>query len=124
MADNRPTDQDEAARRVGDVLQTRPAAHWIAELGPTGSTISAVHQGSTLVDDPHVKAREAVVEVDGKPVPANPIRINGPDGPRATTITTPPPDPGKHTGEVLSEAGFSAQEIDELRSSGALGDAK
>jgi alpha-methylacyl-CoA racemase len=124
MADSRPTDQHEAARRVGDVLQTQPAAHWIAELGVTGSTISAVHQGSTLIDDPHVKARQAVVEVDGKPVPANPIRINGPDGPRATTITTPPPDPGNDTDEVLSEAGFSAREIDELRSSGVVGDTK
>jgi crotonobetainyl-CoA:carnitine CoA-transferase CaiB-like acyl-CoA transferase len=95
---------------------------WIAELGPAGSTISAVHQGSTLVDDPHVKARGAVVEVDGKPVPANPIRINGPDGPRATTVTTGPAVTGSNTEEVLSEAGFSRQEIDELRSSGVLGD--
>ena len=122
LAESRPADQDEAARRIGDVLRTRPAVDWIAELGPAGSTISAVHQGSTLADDPHVKARGAVVEVDGKPVPANPIRINGPDGPRATTVTTAPAVTGSNTEEVLSEAGFSRQEIDELRSSGVLGD--
>ena len=124
LAENGPGDQDETARRIGEVLRTRPAAEWIAELGPTGSTISAVHEGSTLVDDPHVKARGAVVEVDGKPVPANPIRINGPDGPRAATVTTPPAGTGSHTDELLSEAGFSPQEIDELRSSGVFGDAK
>ena len=124
LAESRPVDQDEAARRIGDVLRTRPAVEWIAELGPTGSTISAVHEGSTLVADPHVKARGAVVEVDGKPVPANPIRINGPDGPRTTTVITPPASTGTHTEQVLSEAGFSPQEIDELRSSGVFGDAK
>jgi alpha-methylacyl-CoA racemase len=121
LADSRPADQDQAAARIGEVLKTRPAAQWIAELGPTGSTISAVHQGATLVDDPHVKARAAIVEVDGKPIPANPIRINGPEGPRATTVTTPPATAGSHTDEVLSEAGYSTQEIGELRSSGLFG---
>ena len=123
IADTRPADQEEAARRIGEVLRTRPAAEWVAELGPIGSTVSAVHEGSTLLDDPQVRARGGVVEVDGKPIPANPIRINGPDGPRATTVTTPPPGAGSQTDEVLSEAGFSPKEIDELRSSGVFGEA-
>ncbi len=123
MADTRPADQEEATRRIGDVLRTRPASEWIAELGPTGSTISAVHEGATLLEDPQVRARGSVVEVDGKPIPANPIRINGPDGPRTTTVTAPPPRAGSHTEEVLSEAGFSSEEIDELRSSGVFGEA-
>lgn len=121
MADERPADQEEAARRIGAALRTRPAREWIAELASTGSTICAVHQGSTLVEDPHVQARGAVVEVDGKPIPANPIRISGEDGARATTITTPPAPAGSHTDEVLSEVGFSAQEIRELRSEGTFG---
>ena len=124
LAESRPADQEQAARRLGDVLRTRPAAAWIAELGPTGSTLTAVHRDSSLLDDPHVRARRAVVEVDGKPIPANPIRINGPDGPRATTVTTAPAPTGSHTDEVLAEAGFSPQEVDELRSSGVFGDPK
>lgn len=121
MADARPTDQEAAIARIGAVLKTRPAAEWIAELGPTGSTISAVHQGSTLVDDPHVQARGSVVRVDGKPVPANPVRIQGPDGRRSSTVTTPPPVVGAHTDEVLAEAGCSPEEIADLRASGVLG---
>jgi alpha-methylacyl-CoA racemase len=124
MAGGRPSDQDEAARRIGDALTTKPAADWISQLGATGSTLTAVHQGASLVDDPHVRARHAVVEVDGKPVPANPIRITGPDGRRTTTDTTPPAATGDHTDEVLSEAGFSVHEIDELRASGLFGGAQ
>jgi len=123
IADTRPSDQAEAARRIGEVFRTRPAAEWVAELGPVGSTVSAVHEGSTLLDDPQVRARGSVVEVDGKPIPANPIRIFGPDGPRTTTVTTPPSSAGSQTDEVLSEAGFSPKEIDELRSSGVFGEA-
>ena len=48
-----------------------PAAEWVAELGPSGVPISFVHEGSTLVDDPQVRARHSVVEVAGQPVPAN-----------------------------------------------------
>jgi crotonobetainyl-CoA:carnitine CoA-transferase CaiB-like acyl-CoA transferase len=121
LADERPADQDDAARRIGEVFATRPAAAWVAELGPLGTTVDAVHEGSTLVDDPQVVARGAVVEVGGQPVPANPIRINGPGGARSGTVTTPPAPAGTHTDEVLAEAGFTAEEIAELRSSGAFG---
>ena len=121
MAEDRPQDDGEAARRIGEAFRARPAAEWIAGLGPTGATVSAVHQGSTLVDDPHVRARQAVVEVDGRPVPSNPIRIKGPDGPRTTTVTVPPPVTGGDTDAVLSEAGLSPDAINELRSSGVFG---
>ena len=42
-------------------------------------------------------------------------------GSRATTITdTPPPLLGEHTGQILSELGYSAQEIEELRQAKAI----
>ena len=116
-----PEEYPAVTQRFGDAFATRPAAEWVAELGPAGVTISFAHEGSTLVGDPHVRARGAMVEVDGQHVPANPIRINGADGPRASTVTTSPPAAGADTDAVLSEAGFSADEIAVMRGSGLLG---
>ena len=98
-----------ALARFAAGFATRPAAEWVAELGPQGVPISMVHQGSTLVDDPQVRARHAVIEVAGQPVPANPIRVSGADGSHSTTVTTPPPATGADTDAVLADAGYSAE---------------
>jgi alpha-methylacyl-CoA racemase len=123
-ASGRPASEGyEAARkRIADAFATRPTTEWVGELGPAGVTISFVHEGSTLVDDPQVRARGAVVDVGGHPVPANPIRINSVDGPRATTVATPPPATGADTDTVLAEAGYSADDIAAMHQSGLLGE--
>jgi alpha-methylacyl-CoA racemase len=108
--------------RIAGAFATRSAREWVGELGPAGVTISFVHEGSTLVDDPQVRARGAVVDVGGRPVPANPIRINGLGGPRATTVTTPPPAAGADTDAVLTEAGYTAEDIAAMHASGLLGE--
>ncbi len=120
----RPSGDAEAAAlaRFSAAFAARPAAEWVAELGPAGVPISMVHQGSTLVDDPQVRARHAVVEVAGQPVPANPIRVSGADGSQSTTVTTPPPATGADTDAVLAEAGYSATDIAAMHASGVLGE--
>jgi alpha-methylacyl-CoA racemase len=122
-ASGRPQSTDyEAARiRIAGAFATRPASEWVGELGPAGVTISFVHEGSTLVDDPQVRARSAVVDVGGRPVPANPIRIHGVDGPRTTTVTTLPPATGADTDAVLTEVGYTTDEIAAMHESGLLG---
>jgi alpha-methylacyl-CoA racemase len=119
-----PTEHEAVIQRFRDAFAARPAAEWVADLGPAGVTISFAHEGSTYVDDPQVRARGAVVEVDGKPFPANPIRIHGADGPRTSTVTTPPPPIGADTDAVLVEAGFSADEVSAMHDSGLLGAAE
>jgi alpha-methylacyl-CoA racemase len=115
-------DADAARTRIATAFAARPAAEWVAELGPAGVPISFVHEGSTLVDDPQVRARHSVVEVAGQPVPANPIRVVGSDSARSTTATTPPPATGADTDAVLAEAGYSASDIAAMHASGLLGE--
>ena len=53
-------------------------------------------------------------------MPANPIRVGGPEGTSSWTATSAPPVVGQHTGEVMAEAGFSEEEVSELRSAGVV----
>jgi len=81
-----------------------------------------------LDDDPHVKAREMVVQLDhpviGKTKALGvPIKLSETPG----AVTLPAPTLGQHTVQLLTEVGYSAEEIEALRAAGvvyASGDAE
>lgn len=101
--------------RLAAVFATKPAAEWVALLGPVGAAVNAVNAGRDIIDDPHNRARGTTVKVAGEDVPANPIRLTDADGGQTSTATSEPPTVGQHTDAVLGEAGFSADEIAKLR---------
>ena len=73
-----------------------------------------------IADEPSLRKTGTVVEVDhpkrGKYLSVgNPIKMS--DSP---TDVTRSPLLGEHTDEVLTELGYSAQQVSELRSSGAI----
>jgi alpha-methylacyl-CoA racemase len=110
---------DEAATRaaLAERFATKPAAAWLANPGYAGG-VGAVNTPADLLDDPHAAARGDLVAVGGTGtrVLANPLRLRTPDGPVPTTATTPAPELGAHTDEVLAAAGFSPEELAALRS--------
>jgi crotonobetainyl-CoA:carnitine CoA-transferase CaiB-like acyl-CoA transferase len=101
--------------RLEATFAAKPAAHWVELLGPLGATVSPVHQGPDLLADPQVQARESIVQVQGEPVPVNPIRLIGADGDTSTTVLEPPSLVGADTDEVLLSVGYGADEIAALR---------
>jgi crotonobetainyl-CoA:carnitine CoA-transferase CaiB-like acyl-CoA transferase len=122
LADERPSVEQSATvtARLAAAFATRPAADWVAELGPLGAAVGPVNQSSQVVRDPQVVARGAVVEVDGVPVPANPIRMRDAEGARSGTSTASPPGIGADTDAILGEAGYTPAEIAGLRAEGAI----
>ena len=71
--------------------------------------------------DPHVIHREAIQEVTGKS--GGRYRLAGPSAKFSRTpirIRSRAPGVGEHSREVLVEAGFSGQEIDELEADGII----
>ncbi len=121
----RVSNRAEVVAHLQSIMKTRPSAEWLAELEANKIGCGPINTLDQVFDDPHVKAREMVVNV--------PHPLAGPDG--ATLIASPlklsgtpveyrhhPPLLGQHTDEVLREVlGYDDEKIDELRNAGAIG---
>ena len=94
----------------------RNAAEWIAEFQAAGVPAGPILTVADVLDnDPHVKAREMVVEVD-HPVVGKmktlgvPVKLSETPG----AVTKAAPTLGQHSREILTELGYSNDEIDAL----------
>ena len=85
--------------------------------------MGAINNLAQVVEHPQVKSRNSIVEIDhpraGKVrVVGVPVRLSATPG----SIREPAPAPGEHTAAVLRDLlGLGAEEIEALRSAGALG---
>jgi alpha-methylacyl-CoA racemase len=113
-------DPDTVTQRLASAFRTRTAAEWVAELGAKGAAVVRANRGAELKDDPQLLARGTLQEVGDVLVPRNPIRIRDADRERSPIVSSPPPAPGADTRAVLAQAGFSPDEISELRVSGVV----
>ncbi|MDY7105055.1 MAG: CoA transferase [Actinomycetota bacterium] len=100
-------------------------AEWATRLDEHGVTWGPVATLPEVVDDPQVRALGAFAEIDDPVVGphetvATPFRIDGAD----VAPGGPAPVAGAHTAEVLADAGFGPDELEELRTRGivAIGD--
>jgi alpha-methylacyl-CoA racemase len=113
LVDRRPVAEEwpEVTARLAKVFAERPAADWVAELGPKGAAVGPVNAGTDLQADPQLEARQSLVDLDGVIVPSNPIKIGldavNPPAPRAPVV-------GQHTRGVLLEAGYSSTDVNAL----------
>ena len=74
-----------------------------------------------LDDDPHVKAREMVVELEHPTIGKTkalgvPIKLSETPG----AVTLPAPTLGQHSVQILIELGYSPEEIEALRAAGVI----
>jgi alpha-methylacyl-CoA racemase len=107
--------------RLAGIFRTRPADEWVAELVPKGVAIVCANRGAELQRDPHASARQTLVPVGDVVVPRNPIRVRDSSGERPFAAPSPPSAVGADTRDVLAEAGYSAEEIEQLAATGAIG---
>jgi len=95
---------------------------WFEQLRQHDICVAPVYALDETFADPHVIAREMVIEVDHpefgkvKQVGVAPKLSDTPGGVRSTS-----PARGEHTDEVLREAGYSETEVAELRAAGVAG---
>jgi alpha-methylacyl-CoA racemase len=108
----------ELKRELADVIRTKTRDEWCEILEGTDACFAPVLTLEEARQHPHNRARGAFVDVDGHPQ-ARPA-------PRFERTPTHDPQPGvtpgTHSREILTEAGLTGPEIDELIRSGAVTD--
>lgn len=107
--------RDELLKIIQDRVKEFPRSELIKKLDPYGIPYAPVNTISEVVDDPHIKARGTLIEMDSEKgdikVPGMAIRLSETPG----AIRRPAPALGEHTDEILSELGYENKAINRLR---------
>ena len=120
--DKRVVHRDALFNLIGGILGTRTAAEWLALIQAAGVPCGPVVTRAEVFDFPQVTANNLFIEREqvglGTVQEMNfPLRFSSIE----PAIQRPAPLCGQHTGEVLAEFGFTADEVQGLRGAGVLG---
>jgi crotonobetainyl-CoA:carnitine CoA-transferase CaiB-like acyl-CoA transferase len=114
---------DQLEREIEAVLAQHPTAYWVEKLDAAGVPGGPVYTYEQTLADPHVKARNMVVEMDHPKIGRMkamgiPVKSTG----ELLAIRKPAPWLGQHTDEVLKQLGYGEREIQALYKDGVLYD--
>lgn len=117
----RVSQRDRIIPAVQDLFSTLTKSELMTKLEACGLPYAGVGRPADLFDDPHLLASGGLLDVTipgGDPIrlPALPIQMDG----RRFGVTRDIPSQGQDIAEVLQEAGYSDNEIDELIAQGVV----
>ena len=118
---DRMNNLDELVSTLEGTFVQQTSDHWLEILEAANVPAGPINDLAQVYDDPQVQAREMMVETD-HPVAGRvknigiPIKLSETPG----RFQRPAPTLGQHTDEVLTELGCSDDEIDKLRTGGAV----
>ena len=109
------------AARIEAIMTRRSRAHWLELFEARGIPCGPINDYAEVMEDPHILARELVVETD-HPTLGRIRTLGTPLKLSETPLIPGRPAPllGQHTDQVLSETGFTAEEIATLRRDGVV----
>jgi formyl-CoA transferase len=101
-------------------FRSQPLAHWKEVLDRERITYSVIQTPEETATDPQLRANDIVVPLEG--VSGLEYTVNSPITLRGVSKVPAKraPELGEHNDEVLAELGFSTDEIEQLRSAGAI----
>jgi alpha-methylacyl-CoA racemase len=116
---NDPAAWAEGKEIMAAVFKTRTRDEWCALLEGTDTCFAPVLSLAEVPHHPHLVERQTFVEVDGVVQPAPAPRFSR----TPATVSRPPATAGQHTAEVLTDWGFTDDEVRWLREAGAVSQA-
>jgi crotonobetainyl-CoA:carnitine CoA-transferase CaiB-like acyl-CoA transferase len=101
-------------------FRSRPLVHWKEVLDRERITYSVIQTPEEAAKDPQLRANDIVVPLEG--VSGLEYTINSPINLRGLSKVPAKraPELGEHNDEILTELGFSTEEIKQLRAEGAI----
>jgi crotonobetainyl-CoA:carnitine CoA-transferase CaiB-like acyl-CoA transferase len=112
-----PEKHDEVFAFLRERFKQKTRDEWFAELKDRDICVTPVYGIEEAVADPHAKARGMLAEIEHPQFGTiSQIGVAPKFSETPGRVRSVAPEPGEHTEEVLREAGFSPEEIAELRS--------
>jgi crotonobetainyl-CoA:carnitine CoA-transferase CaiB-like acyl-CoA transferase len=102
-------------------FRSAPVAHWRERLSHARITFGVVQTPEQVIEDPALLSNDVIVPIEGggeklSRTLSSPIHLHGVEKVRARRA----PEVGEHDDELLAELGFTREEVDALRASGAV----
>ena len=110
---------------LDDAFSKQPMAHWREVFDKAHITYGAVLEPLDVVTDPQLQANNIVVPLEGAGgklafTVSSPMQVHG----VAKVPAKRAPELGEHNAQILEELGFNAAQIESLRASGTVPNAK
>jgi len=110
---------------LDEIFGEQPMSHWNEVFNGVRVTFGAVRGPQEVINDPQLRLNDIVVPLEGAggkltSTISSPIQVHG----VAKVPARRAPEIGEHNEEILRQLGFDATEIDGLRTSGAVSNAK
>jgi len=123
FADMKSRNQNPAELKaiIEEITRQKKTEKWVAVMEEAGVPCGRIRTIDQVLTDPHVAAREMVVEKE-HPL-AGPIKLIGVPTKLSLTpgdVTLPPPTLGQHTEEILTALGYSKDEIAKMQEQGII----
>ena len=117
----RSKNRDEMNAQIEAITSTKTSREWIEAFNEAGVPAGYIYSIDEVFDDPQVQhlgmaAPVTHPELGDIELVGQPVHLSS----APSDIRTPTPDLGEHNDEVLSEAGYTTEEIQELRAAGAI----
>lgn len=107
---------EEKKQRMAQLVRLKTREEWDELMLGSDVCYAPVLDFEEAPKHPHNVARQSFVEIEGVMQPAPAPKFSRTPG----RVQMPPPSPGQHTSEILSDWGFNASEIEILKNVGAV----